>query len=345
MHRKPLAVLGVTALLGAALACDRNANTPTAPSAASVVTANAAADGSTLKVTAPTVQSPVNDFLFQNPPITLSATASSGKYNTVAPQYHFQVIDPSGGMNQEAVVNGTSWQINPDLLAGRTRYTWRVRAEMGGGVGPWSSTASFIAPDPALINDPLTDGRTTGTQVGGHFVLGQGWMADTTADGIDWDVPMCISCKLEFDATNFGRGDEDDGADLKWISMADPGGFSGFQAFRDGPWKMHLERRSDGDGTGMKLIWRNGAAGGGEPGDHVAKEDPGPDWRDNEVYHFELRWDPNGFVVKINGETWFQDGFGGNAYAPSPLRISLGTRLRNETMYDAIWRNVKLTKQ
>ena len=71
----------------------------------------------------------------------------------------------------------------------------------------------------------------------------------------------CISCTLEFDVTNFGRAQ---GApalkDYKWISMGDGNTFGDFTAFRDHPWKMHLEQRSDGDGTGMKLIWRNGAS-------------------------------------------------------------------------------------
>ncbi len=46
-----------------------------------------------------------------------------------------------------------------------------------------------------------------------------------------------------------------------------------FGAFRNHPWKMHLEQRGDGNGTGMKLIWRNGKAGDGEPGDHDTKID------------------------------------------------------------------------
>lgn len=351
MERKTLAALGVAAIVAAAVACDRTSSAPTSPTTSAPATANAAADGSTLKVSAPTPQSPINDQTFQNPPITLSASTSNAKYGSITPQYRFQVISPAGTTVQDSgLLNATSFQINQDLLTGKTRYTWRVRAEYQGAVGPWSSTGSFIAPDPALIADALTSGTTIGTKMGGHFILGQGWQADTVTDAIAYDVPTCTSCKLEFDIANCGKGSDADGADLKWISMGDAPAFNDFTVFRDHPWKMHLERRADGNGTGMKLIWRNGAAGGGEPGDHTGKVDPGPDWRDTNVYHFVLSWTPNGFSVAIgtNGgtpETWFADGFGGNAYAPPRFHIELGTRPRSETLVGAIWRNVKLTKQ
>jgi hypothetical protein len=134
--------------------------------------------------------------------------------------------------------------------------------------------------------------------------------------------------------------------------MGDAGAFGDFLSFRDHPWKMHLEQRSDGNGTGMKLIWRNGAAGDDEPGDHTQRNDSTVSWNENVVYHFTFTWNPSGFEVwvgetqsdgrVINNKMWFQDGFGGHAYLPPTHRISLGTRSRGETLTPAIWRNFKV---
>ena len=125
--------------------------------------------------------------------------------------------------------------------------------------------------------------------------------------------------------------------------------FGDFGTFRNTPWKMHLEQRGDGDGTGMKLIWRNGDAGEGDPGDHTARNDHTIDWRGSDVYHFVFDWSPAGFTVSvgINGgapRVWFQDGFAsGHPYTPPNHRVSLGCYPRSETQVGAIWRNVTVT--
>ena len=126
--------------------------------------------------------------------------------------------------------------------------------------------------------------------------------------------------------------------------MGDGGTFGSFNAFRDHGWKMHLEQRSDGSGTGMKLIWRNGAAGGGEPGDHDLRAEPAVDWRSGEIYHFVLEWAPQGFTVTIDDRVWFEGGFGRNAYLPPNHHISLGCYPRGETI-GAIFRNVSITSR
>ena len=182
----------------------------------------------------------------------------------------------------------------------------------------------------------------------------QGWRADSDSDGIEYTIPTCVSCTIEFDVTNFGRAQgESVLKDYKWISMGDGPTFGSFNDFRDHAWKMHLEQRSDGNGTGMKIIWRNGAASEGtNPGDHMLRNDFTVDWRSNVVYRFTLRWTPSGYTVSVgtvngdgsvtNSQQWFADSFGGIPYAPPSHRISLGTRSRSETMRGAIWRNVRV---
>ena len=61
MQYKTLTLCVSAMALAVALACSKNAETPTAPSSAQPGRADAAADGSTLKVSAPTPQSPVNN--------------------------------------------------------------------------------------------------------------------------------------------------------------------------------------------------------------------------------------------------------------------------------------------
>ena len=133
--------------------------------------------------------------------------------------------------------------------------------------------------------------------------------------------------------------------------MGDASTFGDFNAFRDHPWKMHLEQRSDGDGTGMKLIWRNGEAGDGNPGDHENRNNATVDWQSNIVYHFTLRWTPSSFEVQVGivgadgqvtgNRVWFSGSLAAARMRRRLLRISLGCYPRNETMAGAIWRNVR----
>ncbi len=352
MQRSTLVLMAVTAIVATTLACDRGSMSPASPSTVTATGNPATSDGATLKATAPTPLSPINDErLSGETEPTLTAIAATAKYATVALKYRFQVFSDTGELVQDSgLVNGPSFTVAADSLPFDKRFTWRVRAEYQGAFGPWSTTASFLTPNGGYIRgsavfDPLTNGQTVGKQHGGHFVPGQGWQADTYFDGIDYDIATCSSCKLEFDVTGFGKG-LGNPADLKWISMGDGTMFGGFWDFRDHPWKMHLEQRSDGDGTGMKIVWRNGAAGDGDPGDHVIVSPPskygGPRWDGSQVYHFVFQWNPSGFTVTIDGEVWFNDGFVG-AYAPPHHRISLGCYPRGETMAGTIYRNVKVT--
>ena len=105
---------------------------------------------------------------------------------------------------------------------------------------------------------------------------------------------------------------------------------------------MHLEQRSDGDGTGLKLIWRNGGFGEDEPGDHTGKLGSAVNWQSSQVYHFKLEWDGGGYSVAVDNEVWFEGGWS-QPYAPPVHRVSLGCWPRSETMW-GLYRNVKLRK-
>jgi len=321
----------VCALVTSVVAC--SSSQPAAPVAPSNTGPTSAADGSTLKVTAAGVQSPVNDQRLTADVVTLSATPSVGTFAPGLPlQYHFQVFNGANAVVQEAVVNTTTWNVTAALV-GNARYTWRVRSEYQGQAGSWSGVGSFITREPFLLNDPLTTGTTIGHRVGGRFVSG-GWQSASLTDGIDYDIATCHDCRLEFDATNFGGQEGLPFAkDLKWVSMGDANAFGDFGVFRDHPWKMHLVQRADYP-SGIEIIWRNGGtdANGGDPGHHRIKLTSTPlSFSSTQVYHFTLDWGLFGYSVAVNGLTVLEDGWD-HWYEPPNMRISLGCYPRAETM-------------
>jgi hypothetical protein len=266
------------------------------------------------------------------------------------------LFNESGVLVQDSGLrSSTSWTPTINLEFDK-RYSWQVRAELDGDIGPWSARESFLTMQGSFqrgqeVFDLLTNGMTVGNRIGGRFVAG-GWQATSTQDGIDYDIPTCNACTIEFDVTAFGRGEgRNIQKDVKWLSMGDGSTWGNFGAFRNHPWKMHLEQRGDGNGTGMKLIWRNGRAGEGDPGDHDTKIDPtSVNWRQSGVFHFTITWHPGGYSVSV-GETqpdgsiagnrvWFAGSFS-RAYAPPNHRISLGTRSRSETL-EGTYRNVRI---
>jgi hypothetical protein len=338
----------VCALAASVYACSSaNPATPVAPSSQGPTSA---ADGSTLKVSAPNAVSPANDLKMTSSVVDLSASPSSFQFSPASPvplQYRFQIFNAAGTMVENALVSGTTYRVS-GTLAPNARHTWKVRAESGGQVGPFSSAASFITEDPAIINDPLTDGTTKGSRVGGTFIPGQGWQSLSLTDGIDYTIPSgCIDCRLTFDATNFGGQEGFPYAkDVKWVSMGDPGAFGSFGAFRDHPWKMHLVQRADYP-TGMEIVWRNGAAnenGSADPGDHRIKLISTPiNFSSSQVYHFQLDWGLFGYNINVNGIDVMSDGWD-HWFEVAPLRIELGCIPRADSFVGIIYRNVKLVK-
>jgi hypothetical protein len=260
--------------------------------------------------------------------------------------------------------DGTTTWLPPSELIPDFLYYWHARATNGTITSEWSKTETFKTQNKGFFNgqnvyDPLTNGVTVGRRVGGHFVPGDngGWQADGLYDALDYDMsPTCQSCRVEFDATNFGRGEGTPiSIDVKWFSMGDIGSWGSFGAFRDSPWKMHLEQRSDGDGTGMQVIWRNGSTettSGGDMGDHRGKFlSGGPPFHSSQVFHFVIEWTQTTYSISINGVRYFP-GAGdsgvfrsGNPYAPPNHRIELGCTPRGESMPGARYRKVRITPQ
>jgi hypothetical protein len=147
MTRYTVVVAGVALFTGLSLACTSNPEAPLAPSTSSS-SSTTAADGSTLKASAPVPLSPVNDQKLTVAPVLSVGDVKATFAATPAVLYRFQVFNTANTLVVDSgLVAGTSYPVSAKL-AGNARHTWRVRAEFQGNVGPWSAIASFITPVP-----------------------------------------------------------------------------------------------------------------------------------------------------------------------------------------------------
>jgi hypothetical protein len=153
----PFTVLWTAPMLAAA--CSSTPNSPTSPSAALAESANAAADGSTLKVSAPVALSPTGGARVDTRRPTFSWSASTGTFATANPTYDLEIMGADGAVVHSASVNGTSYTSPVDAEYDK-EYSWRVRAREDNAVGPWSAPASFRSPVAPSIGGVTTGYRT-----------------------------------------------------------------------------------------------------------------------------------------------------------------------------------------
>ena len=92
MPRHKYAITGLAAVTALVLACNRHSSSPVSPTSAAPAT-TAVEQGVTLKVSAPTPQSPINDAKVENSPPTLTANAASLKFADGNLQYRFEVFN------------------------------------------------------------------------------------------------------------------------------------------------------------------------------------------------------------------------------------------------------------
>ena len=163
---------GLAALLAVAAACSNGADAPTSPTPGFGGTGDAAADGSTLKATTPTPQSPTGGGRINTTEPVFVFGKSEGKFVAAQFNYRLQVTNTGGDVvYQSGVLDGGSDQISHEIpfdLALDTPYRWRVRAENGSMVGPWSSYAEFRTIDYRGLVPRPPDGRWPSN---GHAVV------------------------------------------------------------------------------------------------------------------------------------------------------------------------------
>jgi hypothetical protein len=148
-------ILGLLLVAATSPACDGPPAAPSSPSPVPVTEAASAADGSTLKVTAPAPQQPasgsVTSSLTPNLVIANSTFRFLGDVAFVRTlQYRFVVETPAGSVVSDVITGAgvelTGSRVPAGALLPRTVYRWRVRAELGSAFGPWSSYSTFTTP-------------------------------------------------------------------------------------------------------------------------------------------------------------------------------------------------------
>ncbi|HYE84855.1 MAG TPA: hypothetical protein VEA16_00770 [Vicinamibacterales bacterium] len=156
------------ALLAAVAACTTAPQAPTAPSASIGGSTAAAADGSTLKVSAPALVSPVNSERAEDRRPSLIWLNAQGRYESVGVAYDIELSTPSTVVYTQTVGETPNMgaHLVPFELEYDTVYSWRVRARVGDMFGPWSAWASFLSPTrPVVVAPPPT--TTSNTSGGG----------------------------------------------------------------------------------------------------------------------------------------------------------------------------------
>lgn len=136
----------------AGAACSQAPQAFTAPSSAvgGSTAETAAADGSTLKVTAPALVSPVDGVKAEDRRPTLIWVNSAGRYGNIGVAYDIELSSPANVVYSRTV--GEAQDIGAHLvdmdLEFDTAYSWRVRAHLGNPdtYGPWSPWATFQSP-------------------------------------------------------------------------------------------------------------------------------------------------------------------------------------------------------
>jgi hypothetical protein len=123
------------------------------------------ADGSNLKVTAPLGVSPLFELTNVTVTPTLAARGSAPVHQpitSVTLTHRFQVADSDSFANILRTGTGvtdasgvTRYTVDPALPA-NTRVVWRVRAELGDAVGPWSNVMAFTTAGSTQTTVPTT---------------------------------------------------------------------------------------------------------------------------------------------------------------------------------------------
>ena len=328
-------------VLALVVACSKNSEGPIAPSAASGLKINAAPDGTTLKVSAPTAQSPVNGVrLVLNAPANLVinnvAPIYVGTTDVKVPlTYKFEVYNAGGARVyvSPSVASGatTTSHIVGTQLDYNQSYTWQARAESQGAFGPWSTRASFAVPPNEVdgymvgseLYDPLVKGKTIGEIHGNvQFIPGVGIKLLEEESFVSYTLPATLE-EGEMSAliTNVGVISNNEDPKLRVFSMR-----QGEAAFNDNPYRMSVDKRGNG-----AIAWRF-LTGGNRPYiETTGGERRVYPFHEALTYFVQVTWRANFFNVEFR-----EGGVDGNViysfgkpydwfYGPVPHNIYIGS--------------------
>ena len=354
MHQKRFVLCSAAAVLALAIACSKSSQSPSSPSVTENGSVNAAADGSTLKATAPSPISPVNGA--QPDTLTLTTNKATAKFNSSIPlSYEFEIKTAAG-----AVVSGCSSTVAGDgdtvsytptcALEFDTAHTWRARAVYAGASGPWSSSASFKTPSGGYIRDnevfdPLTNGKTAGDVNGAvQFIAGQGAKLIDHGSFIRYRLPVNLQ-QGEFSMMILGADEGSEGDKSKVFAMQegpDEGDIT------DDDYRFTAELRARNYGAPGSVTYRIICGDGvSRDGARVQLNFESSRW-----YFWKFSWHTGTAKLEVRRDSETgglmyssQIGTGGHPYRPDPHYLYLGTPMGRAGALDAtlpggIYKNV-----
>jgi hypothetical protein len=332
MTRKRLCLAMLT--LATTVACTKSSQTAATTNSASPTSASANADGSTIKASAPTPQSPVNGQQPQSLDIVLTIGNAAAKFASgMSPTYRFQVFNAGGTLAYEAANippggAGVTAHTITAALDGDQPYSWQARAEIGGDVGPWSPRASFVAPASTgylrgtELYDPLINGKTIGAMHGPlTFIPGVGLKFESQVSYVSYQLPQTLT-EGEFSILVTGMPANTEGGKTKLFAMG-----QGYDDIVTNDRRMTIEKRGDPAGI---IAWRFITHD-----DQVDTEGSAErvfyNFLENQTYFWQATWRSNRFNLLIreggvDGRTVYNSGknFKGRPYDPDPHVIYLG---------------------
>jgi hypothetical protein len=344
MQYKTLVVCASATALAAALACSKNPETPVAPSSSQNGVNDAAADGSTLKVSAPTPQSPVNN---QQPDsLVLTASKSTSSFGSSTPlSYVFEIKNAGGSTvcNSGVVGGGSESTVsyNPTCtLEFDQPYTWRVQAAVNNGRGPWSPAASFRSPSGGYIRDnevfdPLTNGKTAANLFGPtEFIAGQGLRLLDFGSHATYRLPVTLEAG-EFSLMVLG-GDEGSPGDKSKIFSMQEGDDEGNITNDD--YRFTGELRGANYGAPGSITYRI-IAGDGESRDGARVQ---VNFDSSRWYFWKFTWQTGSATLEVRedgpaGRVIYSStiGTGSHPYRPNPHLVHLGAPIGRASALDA----------
>jgi hypothetical protein len=248
------------AAVGMALtfACSRQSPSPASPSSNAAANDDASQDGSTLKVSAPTPTSPINDAQAADTQPMLTASASTPKFDpSLGPlQYRFEVYGDTGAKVQDSgLMSSAAFRVTA-TLSFKKRQTWRVRAEYQGLIGPWSPMASFISAEGGYLRgneafDPLFNGQTVGERIGATtFIPDQGIRLENDHSYVRYTIPQTINAG-EFSVEVLGLRANGPGGKNKVMAMS-----SDNADFTTDPYRVDIQYRGVGGSPPNAITFR-----------------------------------------------------------------------------------------
>lgn len=341
MFQKRFLIGTCVAVLAVAMACSKKNESPVSPgSSPAGEESPAAPDGSTLKASAPTPVSPINNA--QPDQVTLTATKSRGLFADIPLSYEFEIYNAA---NQRVYTSGVTGGVGAGAdnvshtatgaqLGFDAPHTWRVRAvhQRSGRtlVGPWSSNGSFRSPVGGYIRgneifDPLTNGPSAIIDASSDvtWLPGVGVRLNTQHSFVQYRLPQtCTDCEMSAMMTNIGNGNEE--WKTKVLSMLEEGVNPTENRYR-----VTLDKRTQWVGQGSRI--RYTMCSGRVAGNCDEPSGGFQSWNRSQTYFWNFEWRAGIGRLRVfeggrNGRQMEDLRNGYDApYAPNPHLVRLGS--------------------